>query len=127
MIITINRNTKAGEIQEAFNELFPNLKLEIYRFSKGRFSGQVRVAMQKRTLIRPAASVLEGQIAVQRNSSIDALEKAFASKFGLTVEVKYKAGPKLIDAIDKAGKTLQAQNDFSRTLSAAGPTPDKGS
>jgi hypothetical protein len=89
MNITINDHRKVLAVQEEFNSVFPNLRLEFYaRPSKvGSEPSKKLVGHRGKTLLACRSSHQKGIMELTPAMSINDIKENFRDAFGLSVEV----------------------------------------
>lgn len=111
--MTISDQKKLKDIQTAFNELFPYLKLEFYyghhRVEEG---SPAATALDEEKTIGEVRSVSTqgGELMISGNLTVSELEQLFDQQYGLNVQVFRKSGNLWMQTTATDGWTLAEQN-----------------
>ncbi len=113
--LTLSDDLKISEIQEQFNGIFSQLKLEF--FSKAHEDGE---GSHKNDMISPELTLgsvrnnhTEGSLKVAPDMSVSSLEEAFETNYGLHVQVFRKSGDVWLETTVTDSWTLEEQNNRS--------------
>lgn len=89
----INDQITIKDIQQSFNNLFPNLKLEFYEHShkKGEGSPPVEQLAENLTIGQARSIHTSGDLRIRPDQTIAQLEETFLTQFGLFVQVFRKS------------------------------------
>jgi hypothetical protein len=119
MQIEISDQRKIYSIQEEFNKNFPWLKVEF--FSKLHKPGG---SSPKKQIVQPSKTLGEcrtihdtGIITITPMMTVDELEQAFGSVYGLSIQVFRKSGKSWLETTVTDNWTLEKQNEQGRMLS----------
>lgn len=116
MKITIHYSTKTGTVKQAFNKIFPYLKIE---FVKGRIPPeyelqQSNLILHNRFLGEINGDLRNGFILIKNDDKPSWLEQSFHKQFGLPIQVFRKQKKKWILATTTEDLTLHQQNEIAR-------------
>ena len=119
--LQVRRNITVNALQSAFNDAYPFLKIELYKFStRGQFEGG-RVKLVPSALL--GTSVIdEGDLSVFDSMTVGQLEEIFCQKFGVVLQVSRKSGSVWLETTMTDSWTLKQQNDHGRELSEPAST-----
>lgn len=109
----ITDNVTIREIQEAFSDKFPFLKLEFYseRHEAGEGSPD-KVKLDPDQTIGDARTIdTEGDISINGHLKVSTLEHTFYEKYGLNVQVFRRSGDIWLQTISTDDWTLTEQNE----------------
>ena len=111
MKIIINNRRRIYAIEEEFNQVFPNLKIEF--FAKPNKPGGVPLEQR----VTPGKSIVEcravhneGAITITPAMTIDNLKQNFRDVYGLSVQVFKKSGEDWIETTGNGNCSLEEQN-----------------
>lgn len=119
MTIFIHPKRLIGDIQQEFNQVYPFLKVELFRVPHGNQQGS---PLQNRlprhlTLQAIAPAIPTGEIALADAMSVVQLEGIFQQQFGLHVQVFRKSGNLWLETTMTDSWTLKQQNDHGQEMS----------
>lgn len=121
MNLTITDNTLVGEVQDHFNKLYPNLKLEFYCLSGKNGVTRARMNPEER-LTR--FSAINGQqvkqISMHGTSTVAQLEKDFQNQVQVEVQVLRRLGRVWVDISYTENWTLSSQNKEAEEIGLDG-------
>jgi hypothetical protein len=124
-ILTIDSSTRVKQVQAAFAELFPFLKLEFFKTPQNH-----QALSQKKEICLPNEPVFswDGQqtaieIMFENNMQVLELEAQFANNTGLSAQVFRRSGNVWIETSLTDDWTLEQQNNEGELLST--PLPIK--
>lgn len=89
MKITINDHRKVAAIQQEFNSIFPDLKLEFHA-RPNTANGPPAEKLVKdggKSLLECRSTHQKGVIEIDTNMSVDRIKEEFRDVFGLSVEI----------------------------------------
>ena len=109
---------KTSEIKEAFNKLYPNLKLEFFNSPHGQGEGSPKSDMiQGDPLLGDLrANHTTGSISISPKMTVGSLEDAFESVYGLHVQVFRLSGKIWLETIGSDDWTLAEQNTHAEEM-----------
>lgn len=118
MKLEVNSSRSFEDVQKAFNERYPYLKLEFFTraHEKGKPSAGKHMVSPKRK-IAEYLNGRDGVIEIRPQMSVFELEKAFEDVYGLHVQVFRKSGRIWLETTATDDWTLKTQNDEGRELS----------
>lgn len=127
MRIHIDDRRKISDIQEAFNQAFPYLKVEFFKKPHGvGGTSPISEMLPTDTTIGQWRTVHnEGDLEVNGKMKVQELESAFQAKYGLSVQVFRKSGEVWLVTSYTDGWTLNEQNEqgeFMETEVGGKPT-----
>jgi hypothetical protein len=113
MRIHLDDKRKISEIQEAFNQAFPYLKIEFFKKPHGAgATSPISEMLSADTTIGQWRTVHnEGDLEVKGTMKVQELESAFQAKYGLSVQVFRKSGEVWLETSYTDGWTLNEQNE----------------
>lgn len=120
MEIIINNNYKLFEIQKEFSKHFPFLKLEFFKFEKGRekvFSKENIIADTNKTVKSIHNLHDKGHISINGHQKVSTLEQHFREYFGIDVQVFRKSGTSWLETTTTDNWTLSEQNKKGEEMS----------
>ena len=123
MILAVQKNKMIGDLQYDFNQAYPFLKIEIYKYSSGRMGSDIKEKLNKTVLLNDAGAFREGELEVTDSMTVGKLEKAFYEKFGMNVQVSRKSGTIWLETTMTDRWTLKQQNEHGRELSTPANEP----
>lgn len=126
MEIIIHDDVKLFEIQQAFQEAFPFLKLEFFRPAvpgEQMYAGARLVKEHQKTLHDIRGRHNTGVINIHGHQTAGALEKRFADDFGILAQVFRKSGNNWLFTTQSDSWTLEALN--KRGQESSQPDPDR--
>ena len=112
LILTDDKRIK--DIQTAFSNFFPYLRLQFFRFHTNP-EEPLRVLNPDSKIEDVTYLLREGSIYLTENITVRELEKTFNDRFGLNVHVLRKAGNKWLETMMTKTWSLQLQNDTAST------------
>jgi hypothetical protein len=125
MKIIINDQQNIAQIQQAFNQTFPYLKLKFFskthppeRPSNPKFMIRADLKLGEFRKIHHS-----GEILITPQMSVNELEQCFGTEYGLGIQVFRKSGRAWLETIYTDTWTLAEQNTEGETLSQ-GAEPD---
>lgn len=95
MKIRITANSTLSEIQEAFHEIFPFLKIVFFTKPHRAFKGspaKFMVMDNTKTVVELSANPVSGELTLDPTMATFKLEQDFEAQFGLHVQVFRKSG-----------------------------------
>lgn len=127
MRIHIDDRRKISDIQEAFNQAFPYLKVEFFKKPHGvGDTSPISEMLPTDTTIGQWRTVHnEGDLEVNGKMKVQELESAFQGKYGLSVQVFRKSGEVWLVTSYTDAWTLNEQNEqgeFMETEVGGKPT-----
>lgn len=113
MKITISNHTTLEEVQDAFNNRFPFLKVAFFADSNKPLNAENMVKNNQMEMgkLAPIAA-LEG-IEIHGTTTVKQLENAFNTQFGIAAQVFHKRGHSWILTTTSDDATLDALNSKS--------------
>jgi hypothetical protein len=119
MKIIIDDNKKISVLQEEFNAVFPYLKLELFSTSHkiGKGSAKQYLNHNSQTLGECRTIHNMGEIILNPQTTVAALEQGFKDVYGLGVQVFRKSGKVWLETTITDGWTLEEQNRQGEALS----------
>jgi len=111
MKITDNKTIQS--IQKAFNEKFPNLKLNFYTqpHSFGEGSPNNEKLDKTKTIGEVRQVHTDGDIQIDAKLTVQELETLMAEKYGLNLQVYRRSGDLWLQTISTDNWTLETQNE----------------
>jgi hypothetical protein len=108
MKIEINNHRKIFAVQEEFNHLFPNLKVEFYEKSNksGGSPSEKLEAHSSKTLKECRTMHNEGFITINSEMSVGNLKQHFSDVYGLAVDVFKKSAHNVWDQLPAYEKSI---------------------
>ena len=114
MAFIINDSIRILDIQEAFTDMFPFLKLEFYR--KGIHAGNGTIDIKQpniskdKTLAEVSTTTKNSQLKVFPEMTVSELESFIKDNYGITLQVLRKSGNVWIKTSLTDSWTLEEQN-----------------
>ncbi len=121
MKIRIHTDTTIAEVQQKFSELYPFLKIDFYRKSKGDDSALYEAAdlidsdekfSEIATMEQPI------QIDIDPDRTVAQVESECYEKLGIAMQVSRKSGSVWLQTSKTDYRTLQMQNESGEAMSA---------
>lgn len=117
------------DLQFAFNNLFPFLKMEFFR------NGTVVEKMYALNKLLPASSTIgeiwkkkeAAEIEISDNTKVKELENTFMDKFGLTIQIFRKSGNLWLETTMTDNWTLKQQNEHGKEITTGKPKEESKS
>ncbi len=115
MQITINDHRKVYAIQEEFNTLFPNLRIEFYVKPPNPKAPHPKKLIDagSKTLAECRNVHNKGQLTITKGMTASELENNFNEVYGLDIEIMKRSGDKWMEISSKNSLTLEEQNKNS--------------
>lgn len=119
MTIFIHPERLIGDIQQEFNQVYPFLKIELFRVQHGYQQGSpLQNRLPRHLALRAIApAIAAGEITLADTMSVEQLESIFREQFGLPVQVFRKSGNLWLETTMTDGWTLKQQNDHGQEMS----------
>ncbi|MBO9562657.1 MAG: hypothetical protein J7621_07780 [Niastella sp.] len=118
MIIHINSKSQISDIQHDFNQLFPFLKIELFKYKHGYQEASSRqIKLPSNLYIGELAALIPKEIDVTENMTVQQFEKLFEAKLGLNIQVFRKSGSIWLETTMTDSWTLKQQNEHGREIS----------
>ncbi|THU30725.1 hypothetical protein FAM09_29435 [Niastella caeni] len=117
MIMKLAKNRAIKEVWQEFNNVYPYLRIDFYRYLQGRLGSNNRQRLNKSTTLVNAGISREGEIEISETMTVNQLEQSFLNQFGLCVMVSRKSGSIWLETTISHNWTLKQQNDHGRELS----------
>lgn len=115
--MTLAKNRVISEVLQEFNNFYPFLKIDFYKFLEGRLGSSVRQKLNKSVNLANAGIRREGEIEIFETMTVRQLEQIFLTQFGLAVQVSRQSGNIWLETTISDNWTLKQQNDHGRELS----------
>ena len=115
MILQVQKNKTVAELQSAFNQVYPYLRID---FFTGQHFGTARKKLLRPSLLENLGTIREGKLQITDAMTVGELEKIFRDKFKMNVQVARKSGGVWLETTVTDNWTLKQQNDHGRELSA---------
>lgn len=118
MLLHLSRDKKISDVQQAFSDEYPYLKLE---FSQPVPGGPAPVATKRlpgTTTLKEAGLSIDGVIDIQDDMTVSALEQILYYEFGLNGQVSRQSGKLWLETRMTDKWTLEKQNEHGRELTA---------
>ncbi|HUM64496.1 MAG TPA: hypothetical protein PLV32_01555 [Chitinophagaceae bacterium] len=118
MLLHLSKGKKISDVQKAFTDEYPYLKLE---FSQPVPGGPAPVATKKlpgTTSLKDAGLNIDGFIDIQDDMTVSDLEKILYYDFGLNGQVSRQSGKLWLETRMTDKWTLEKQNEHGRELTA---------
>jgi hypothetical protein len=106
-----------NDVCEEFNNAYPFLRIDFYKFAQGRPVAGVNQKLNKLATLVNAGIRHEGEIEVIETMTVRQLEQNFLNQFGLNVQVSRKSGSLWLETTISDNWILKQQNDHGRELS----------
>jgi|JI10StandDraft_1071094.scaffolds.fasta_scaffold1336334_1 hypothetical protein len=113
MDLNIHDSYTLQEVQAAFNNHFPNLKLEFFNSDPARkfdFSKENLITDTHKTLAEVRHIHRTGHISINGHQKVSTLEKHFGENFGINIQVFRKSGNTWLQTTATDEWTLAEQN-----------------
>ena len=108
----IQRNQKIIDLQQAFNNRFPGLKIVFYKKQHGDHEGSLKDleydSDQLLSVIQP--DIKDGKIDLEPSKTVTELEQEFEAQFGLNVQVFRRSNTIWLQTVKTDDWTLDVQN-----------------
>jgi hypothetical protein len=117
MIMKLVKNKTINELWQEFNNAYPFLRIDFYKYAPGRPGSTIKQKLNKSTLLGNAAIRREGEIEISGTMTVRQLENIFLDHFGVPVQVSRKSGTIWLETTISDNWTLKQQNDHGRELS----------
>lgn len=119
MTLLINKEMLISELQQAFNDGYPFLKIELFA---GKHGFQHAFTVQGRlpghlSLQEVSPQVTDGEVELPETMRVQDLENIFSDRFGLHLQVFRKSGNLWLETTMTSSWTLNLQNEYGRELS----------
>ncbi len=126
MKIIINDQQNITQIQQAFNEMFPYLKLEFFsKLHKSENPSNPKFMIRGDITLKECRKTHNaGEILITPQMSVNELEQRFGLEYGLGVQVFRKSGRAWLETIYTDTWSLAEQNEQGESLSK-GIEPDE--
>lgn len=113
MKLHVDDNRTISAIQEDFNRQFPFLKIEFFKkpHETGEASPLNEMLPSDSTLAKWRTVHNEGDIVLTADTTVDAVEKGFQDKFGISAQVFRKSGAVWLETSATDSWTLKEQNE----------------
>jgi hypothetical protein len=121
----MSKDKTVHDIQDAFNEEYPFLRLEFYRPANGSFL-PVKKYLPQTTSLEAAGLKNGGEIEIHKEMTVEELIKCFQLLFGLNVQVARKSGVLWLETTITGKWTLQKQNEHGCQISLPKEDPMTG-
>ena len=118
MKLTITEDKQIKDIQAAFSNFFPWLKLQFFR-SHTNPEEPVRVLDPEARIDEVTYLLREGSIYLTENITVRELREIFDERFGLHVQTLRKAGDRWLETLLTDSWSLKRQNDYGKEYSRA--------
>lgn len=123
MKLLIKDTMSIRDLQLAFNNLFPFLKLEFFR------NGAVLEKMYSLNKLLPQGSTIgeiwkkkeAAEIDINENTRVKDLEETFMDKFGLTIQIFRRSGNLWLETTMTDNWTLKQQNEHGKEITTGKP------
>ncbi len=118
MKIDINDDRKIFAIQEEFNKVYPNLKLEFFSkpHTAGGASPKKLMKSNSKTLGECRTIHNKGSISITPKMTVAELEQHFADTYGLSAQIFRKTGNVWLETTVTDQWTLEKQNSLQDEL-----------
>ena len=126
MELTIEKNSRIGDIQSAFNTYYPYLKIEFVKSSESatKKTAKLEKLLPNETIGKHSDIHAAIIIKTPGSSTVAQLEKDFLDKLGLNIKLFRKCGTLWIETTLTENWTLFKQNFEGELLTKPSP-PDK--
>lgn len=116
MKITVHYSTKTGTIKQAFNKMFPYLKIEFFKttYAKARATSWTDMALHNRYVGEINGRLKQGSISISGDHKVASVEQLFQQNFGLPVLVFRKQKNTWIETTSSDELTLSEQNEMGK-------------
>lgn len=114
--INITDEATIEEVQTAFHEHFPYLKLEFYKqeHEEGKGSSNKDKIDVSTTIGDARSESSVGNVSIHGNQKVSTLERVFRDVYGLNVQVFRKSGGLWLQTTTTDDWTLSEQNDTAK-------------
>lgn len=118
MTLLINKKQLISELQQAFNDVYPFLKIELFArkhnfqqasAAQGRLPGHL-------SLQEVSPHLSDGEVELPETMRVQELEGIFIDRFGLYLQVFRKSGNLWLETTMTASWTLKLQNEHGREI-----------
>ena len=113
MELSIEDGRLLEDIKADFNQRYPYLKLEFFRKGHGEGHGSPKSDMitENHALGEIRTKTNEGDVTINETMSVNEVEQAFESKYGIHVQVFRKSGELWLETSATDSWTLKEQNE----------------
>ena len=115
--IPVYKNNLVSDIQHAFNQAYPFLKLDLYEISKDRQSPSKKIKLHRNMVLDKTGMIREGEIKIPASMTVGELEHILHEIYGINAQVSRKSGTIWLETTMTNNWTLQQQNEHGRELS----------
>lgn len=117
--IHIHDQTSIKDIQEAFSEHYPYLKLEFFSRPHQSGKGSEKKYMRSNDALLHDFRLVhsEGELMIREDMTVSELESLFRDHFGLYVQVFRRSGRLWLETTATDNWTLKVQNEQGQELS----------
>jgi len=117
MILKIAKNKTINDVCQEFNNAYPFLRFDFYKYSTGKLGSAVKQKLNKSVTLSNAGIRREGEIEIIETMTVRELEQNLFNQFGLYVQVSRKSGSLWLETTISDNWILKQQNDHGRELS----------
>lgn len=110
MKIVLEDSFTLNEVKKQFHTGFPYLKLEFFSKRHKTFEASKQSLMIKDNVSLKELTSKEGSLEVDKDMTVEELEKKFLTQFGLNVQVFRKSGKSWLETTITDKWTLEKQN-----------------
>lgn len=126
MKIRITDNETIGEVKKKFSDEFPFLKLEFFLHNNRNviFDAAHRVTDETKSIKSLRGDHRSGEIIITGEAKVSLLEKIFAQKFDLAVQVFRRSGKQWLLTTSTDDLTLKKQNEIGKEMMESVPVAE---
>lgn len=115
--IPVYKNKLVSDLQVAFSQAYPYLRLDVFEASRDRPRLSRKVKLNRTVSLDKTGMISEGDINIPESMTVGELENLLQEKFGITAQVSRKSGSLWLETTMTNSWTLQQQNEHGRELS----------
>ncbi len=119
MQLLINGERLVREVQQDFSRIYPYLKIEFFRMNglnKDLALKQNQIRHDQQLRLAKGREFHKGDLVIEDTMSVQDLEKAFMSKFGLLTQVFRRSGNIWLETSVTDSWSLKQQNDLGMEI-----------
>ncbi len=120
MKLQIDTDTKIIDVQKKFTEVYPFLKVELYKEQHAEKKvSAIKDRISPDKIISEQSKFFKAEsIDINKHRTVADIEKEFFEKFGVALQVSRKSGNIWIETSKTDDRTLKAQNQLGKTMSS---------
>lgn len=119
MQLLINGERLVRDVQQDFSRIYPYLKIEFFRMNglnKDLALKQNQIRHDQQLRLAKGREIHKGDLVIEDTMSVQDLEKAFLSKFGLLTQVFRRSGNIWLETSVTDSWSLKQQNDLGMEI-----------